>query len=52
MKVTFSDGEEIIGYASSYSPDRSGFFLVPADLKGNNERIFVVMSSSTQVAHL
>ena len=49
MKVTFSDGEELSGYATSYSSDRPGFFLVPADLKSNNERIFVVASSCEQV---
>ena len=45
IKVTFSDGEEITGYAASYSPDRTGFFLIPADLGSNNERVFVVASS-------
>ncbi len=52
MKVAFSDGEEVIGYVSSYSPDRSGFFLVPADLGGNNERIFIVTSSCEDVEFL
>ncbi len=52
VKVTFSDGEEIIGYVSSYSPDRSGFFLVPADLGGNNARVFVVASSCKDVEFL
>ena len=52
MKVMFSDGEEIIGFVSSYSPDRTGFFLVPADLESNNERIFVVTSSCEDVEFL
>jgi hypothetical protein len=52
LKVTFSDGEEMIGYASSYSPDRTGFFLIPADLGSNNERIFVVTSSCKDVEFL
>ncbi len=52
MKVTFSDGEEMIGYVSSYSPGRAGFFLVPADLKNNNERVFVVASSCKDVEFL
>ncbi len=52
VKATLSDGEEIIGYASSYSPDRIGFFLVPADLNSNNERIFVVASSCKRVEFL
>ncbi len=49
MKVTFSDGEEMIGYVTSYSPGRAGFFLVPADLESNNERVFVVVSSCKDV---
>lgn len=51
-KVTFADREEMIGYVSSYSPDRSGFFLVPADLGSNNERVFVVASSCKDVEFL
>ena len=52
MKVTFSDGEELIGYVSSYSPDRTGFFLVPADLGSNNERIFILVSSCEDIEFL
>ena len=52
MKVTFSDGEEIVGYVSSYAPGRTGFFLVPADLESNNERVFVVASSCKGVEFL
>jgi hypothetical protein len=46
MKVEFFDGEVIIGYSLSYSVDRQGFFLTPADINGNNERVFVVNSST------
>jgi hypothetical protein len=52
MKVTFADGEELTGYASSYEPERPGFFLVPADLKSNNERIFIVAASCKRVEFL
>jgi hypothetical protein len=52
VKVTFSDGEEMIGYVSSYSPDRTGFFLIPADLGSNNERVFIVASSCKDVEFL
>ena len=50
MRVKFADGEEITGFAASYSPDRQGFFLIPADRDSNNERIFVVASSCEDVA--
>lgn len=52
LKVSFSDGEEIIGYTSGYSADRIGFFLIPADLEDNNERIFVVAAACDQVEFL
>ena len=49
VKVKFSDGETVVGYTVGYSPDRQGFFLTPADLQGNNERIFVVKTATTNV---
>lgn len=49
VKVSFSDGETVIGYTLGYSPDRQGFYLSPADLKGNNERIFVVKSATKNI---
>jgi hypothetical protein len=49
VEVEFNDGETIVGYVQSYSPDRQGFIMSPADLNGNNERIFVVMSSAKSV---
>ena len=49
MMVEFSDGEIIVGYTLGYSPDRNGFFLTPADVNGNNERVFVVSSSTRRV---
>lgn len=50
--VDFSDGESITGYALGYSPDRLGFFITPADLTGNNERIFVVKSATKSIKFL
>lgn len=52
VQVTFADGEVIIGFALSYSPDRIGFFLVPADKKSNNERIYVITASTKRVEFL
>ena len=49
IKVAFTDGETVVGYTVAYSPDRQGFFMTPADLKGNNERIFVVKSATGKV---
>ena len=52
IKVDFADGEEIIGYTQGYSPNRAGFFIIPADLKGNNEKIFVIKSATKKVQFL
>jgi len=49
VRVGFADGEEIVGFTQGYSPNRSGFFITPADLGGNNEKVFVVVSATTEV---
>ncbi|MGD9367345.1 MAG: hypothetical protein PVH87_16725 [Desulfobacteraceae bacterium] len=48
-KVKFLDGEIIYGYTLGYSPERQGFYLTPADLGGNNDRIFIVLSATQNV---
>jgi len=50
--VKFKDGETITGYTTGYSPDRLGFYMMPADLKGNNERIFVIKSATETIEML
>ena len=52
IRVKFLDGETVVGYTTGYSSDRSGFYMVPADLKGNNERIFVVKSATEEIEML
>lgn len=49
LEVTFADGELLVGTTLSYSPDGIGFFVVPADAAGNNERIFVVTAAIRHV---
>lgn len=49
LKVKFVDGETIVGYTQGYSPDRPGFFMAPADPESNNDRIFVVRTSTEAV---
>ncbi len=49
IRVEFIDGEVIQGCTLAYSPDRHGFFMTPADVDGNNERIFIVKSATTDV---
>jgi hypothetical protein len=49
IRATFKDGEVIFGYTHSINMDQPGIFLVPADQKSNNERIFIVFSSLRQL---
>lgn len=45
IQVVFKDGESLSGYTHAINMEQPGFFLVPADPKSNNERIFIVFSS-------
>lgn len=42
LEVTFRDGEVIVGSTMNYKPQGQGFFLQPADSRGNNVRVYVV----------
>ena len=49
IAVKFKDGEFLCGYSLSYSPERVGFFLFPADPGSNNMRIYVMTYAATEV---
>jgi hypothetical protein len=49
VKVTFSDGETIVGYTPGYAPGRKTFFVFPADPETNNDKIFVITLSTDKV---
>jgi hypothetical protein len=51
--VKFVDGEVMVGSTSlSYDPKKKGFFIIPADPKSNNMRVFVVSSTVKSVYQL
>ena len=52
VKVCFKDGESIVGYTSGFSPNKPGFFLFPADVNGNTEKIFVVSVATEEISLL
>ena len=52
IQVKFKDDEVITGFCHGYSSSRPGFFVVPADKKCNNERIFIVTSATASVKFL
>jgi len=52
MKVKFSDGEVMIGYTQHHQIIDDGFFMTPADIKGNNTCVYIIKSSTHQVSYL
>lgn len=48
-EVTFRDGEKLVGTTDAYNPQKTGFFLVPADPRSNNLRVFVITKNATQI---
>jgi hypothetical protein len=49
VAVLFRDGELVCGYTLTFSPDRAGFFMVPADPGSNNLRIYAVTAAAAEV---
>ena len=41
VKLTFGDGETMVGLTIRYPPNRPYFFIVPVDPKSNNIRILI-----------
>ncbi len=52
IRVTFKDGEVLVGTTHGYQPGRPGFFLVPADATSNIERCYVVSAATQEIAFL
>jgi hypothetical protein len=49
IAVRFKDGELLCGYSLTYSADRDGFFMFPADARSNNIRIYVLVGATAEV---
>ncbi len=49
IRIVFKDCETLIGYTQGYTPNRPGFIVFPADPNSNNERIFVITKSTSEV---
>jgi len=52
IQVKFKDGETLIGYCHSFTPDRKGFYVFPADPQSNNDRVFVITAATDDVRFL
>lgn len=49
VRITFPDGRPLVGFAEDLS-EREGFFLVPADTRGNTARIWVYRDAVRELA--
>lgn len=49
VAIRFKDGELVFGFTLTYMPDRSGFFITPADPASNNLRIYVLTHAAREV---
>lgn len=49
VKVTFHDGEVIVGRSMNPTFDDHGFYMEPADPRSNNRRLFVVRANVASV---
>lgn len=52
IRVVFIDDEVIEGYTPHHSVDEQGFYVMPADMQGNNEQIFVFTTATKEVTFL
>ena len=52
LRVVFKDGEVMVGTTQGYDRSRPGFFVIPVDPGGNNERCFVVAAATQEVTFL
>ncbi len=49
VRVTFHDGETLIGMTHGYSRKKQGFFVVPLEKESNNLRIFIVFNAAREI---
>jgi hypothetical protein len=49
VKITFLDGETLMGTTQGYTLEREGFFIVPVEGDSNNLRIFVISKAVKEV---
>lgn len=46
IAVLFEDGEVLVGYSQTYGPEKTGFFVYPADPGSNNTRVYVLRAAT------
>ncbi|TGU71480.1 hypothetical protein E4633_14270 [Geomonas terrae] len=49
IRVSFKDGETLIGYTQGFSPARATFIVFPCDPDSNNEKVFVITQAASNI---
>ena len=52
IRVTFKDGETIVGTTQGYQQGRPAFFVIPADPQSNIDRCFVIANATKEIQFL
>lgn len=52
IRVSFKDGETLIGYTQGFSPARATFIVFPCDPDSNNEKVFVMTAAAGKIEFL
>ena len=52
LRVVFNDGEVMVGTTQGYDRSRPGFFVIPVDAGGDDERCFVVAAAAQEVSFI
>ncbi len=50
VRVLFKDGEVLMGYTPDYLATRPGFFVLPADLRSNADRCYIVSAATERIS--
>jgi hypothetical protein len=50
IRVLFKDGEVLMGYTPDFLSTRPGFFVLPADLRSNSDRCYIVTDATERVS--
>jgi hypothetical protein len=52
ITLKFDDGEKMVGYSQDFEFTPKGYFITPADLKGNNTYVFASKSAIDSMSFL
>lgn len=50
IRVLFKDGEVLMGYTPDFLSSRPGFFVLPADLRSNSDRCYIVTAATEKIS--